>query len=169
MNKSQRQRIIVFVGHPVEQDISECENLGKRLKRNNVGIDIINFAHPDNVPKLEALIQCANNSENSHFMDVPMGVAMITDVLITSPILQGNDYDAGADVPMANAGAAGANANIADPVASRFAEYGGFNPDMDPEMAMAMKISMDEARANQKADDKAEDDKKPEGDEAQQP
>jgi 26S proteasome regulatory subunit N10 len=144
MNKSQRQRIIVFVGHPIEQDLSECENLGKRLKRNNVAIDVVNFAHPDNVPKLEALVQCANNSDNSHFMDVPIGVAMITDVLITSPILQ---PDAVGDVPMANAGAA----NVAESVVNRFAEYGGYNPDMDPEMAMAMKISMDEARANQKA------------------
>jgi 26S proteasome regulatory subunit N10 len=52
MNKSQRQRIIIFVGHPIQEDLSECENLGKRLKRNNVSIDVINFAHPDNVPKL---------------------------------------------------------------------------------------------------------------------
>ena len=147
MNKSQRQRIIIFVGHPVNEDLSECEKLGKRLKRNNVAIDVINFAHPDNVPKLEALVQCANQ-ENSHFMDVPMGVAMITDVLITSPILQGDN--AGNDVPMGDGGGA---ANLGDPVANRFAEYGGFNPDMDPEMAMAMKISMDEARANQKAAD----------------
>jgi 26S proteasome regulatory subunit N10 len=141
MNKSQRQRIIIFVGHPVNEDLSECENLGKRLKRNNVGIDVINFAHPDNVPKLQALVQCANNSDNSHFMDVPMGVAMITDVLITSPILQGEN----ADVQMAGDGGP---ANIADPVANRFAEYGGYNPDMDPEMANAMKISMEEYRAN---------------------
>jgi len=150
MNKSQRQRIIIFVGHPIDEDLSECENLGKRLKRNNVGIDVINFAHPDNVPKLQALVQCANNSDNSHFMDVPIGVAMITDVLITSPILQG---DNAGDVQMAGDGAAG---NIAEPVANRFAEYGGYNPDMDPEMANAMKISMEEYRANQKATDKAD-------------
>ena len=67
---------------------------------------MINFAHPDNVPKLEALVQCANNSDNSHFLDVPIGVAMITDVLISSPILQeGNAGDG--DVPMSNQGAAG--------------------------------------------------------------
>ena len=75
-----------------------------------------------------------------------MGVAMITDVLITSPILQGNN----ADVPMA--GESGP-ANLADPIPNRFAEYGGINPDMDPELAMVMKISMAEARANQKANE----------------
>lgn len=117
--------------------------MGKRLKRNNVSIDVINFANPDNVPKLQALVQCANNSDNSHFLDVPIGVAMITDVLITSPILHGED---GGDVPMQ-----GENnpTGIADPVVNRFADYGGINPDMDPELAMAMKVSMEEARANQ--------------------
>ena len=40
-------------------------------------------------------------------------------------------------------------AGIADPVANRFADYGGINPDMDPELAMAMKVSMEEARQNQ--------------------
>ena len=124
------------------EELSECEDLGKRLKRNNVAIDVINFSHPDNVPKLRALVQCANNSDNSHFLDVPIGVAMITDVLITSPILLG---DNAGDVSMQGENNAG---GIADPVANRFADYGGINPDMDPELAMAMKISMDEARAN---------------------
>jgi len=40
-----------------------CEELGKRLKRNNVNIDIINFANPDNVPKLQKMIEAANNSD----------------------------------------------------------------------------------------------------------
>ena len=88
-------------------------------------------------------------------MDVPMGVAMITDVLITSPILQG---DNAGDAPMGDGGAG----NIADPVVNRFAEYGGFNPDMDPEWAIAMKISMEENRAaNQKAAEKAEEPQQP--------
>ena len=60
---------------------------------------MINFANPDNVPKLQALVESANKSDNSHFLDVPLGVSMITDVLFTSPILQGEDFGgaAGAD------------------------------------------------------------------------
>lgn len=61
------------------------------MKRNNVSLDIINFSNPENVPKLEALIKTCNNSNNSHFMDVPMGIGMITDVLFNSPILHGDD------------------------------------------------------------------------------
>lgn len=91
MNKNQRQRIIAFCGHPLSESIEQCEDIGKRLKRNNVAIDVINFSHPENVPKITALVNAANNSSNSHFMDVPSGISMITDVLFTSPILNGDD------------------------------------------------------------------------------
>lgn len=57
------------------------------MKRNNVAIDVINFAHPENLPKLEAFVRAANNTGNSHLLDVPLGVSMITDVLIASPII----------------------------------------------------------------------------------
>ena len=152
MNKNQRQRIIIFVGHPVEEDEDACEELGKRLKRNNVNIDIINFANPDNVPKLQALINAANNSDNSHFLDVPIGVSMITDVLFTSPILHGDDVAAGIGGGMPADGSAGMVVDgPGGPVAGggQFAEFGGINPDMDPELAMALKVSMEEERARQ--------------------
>ena len=42
----------------------------------------------------------------------------------------------------------GEAAGISDPIPNRFADYGGINPDMDPELAMAMKVSMEEARRN---------------------
>jgi hypothetical protein len=32
---------------------------------------VINFSNPDNVPKLEAIVTTCNNSNNSHFQDVP--------------------------------------------------------------------------------------------------
>jgi len=141
MNKQQRQRIVVFVGHPVEEELSECETLGKRLKRNNVAIDVINFANADNVPKLEALVQCANKSDNCHFLDVPIGSSMIIDVLATSPILLGDDAAEGM------AGDMGAGAGAGGVPGGQFAETGGINPELDPELAEAMRISMQEANA----------------------
>ena len=71
--------------------MAACEDLGKRLKRNNVAIDVINFANPDNVSKLEALVNACDNSSNSHFLDVPLGISMITAILFTSPILHGDE------------------------------------------------------------------------------
>ena len=104
-NKAQRQRIIVFVGHPLTGTEEDFEDVGMRLKKNNVSIDVINFAHPDNVSidvinfahpdnvsRLQTLITAANqgseDAPSCHFLDVPQGVTHITDVMITSPILQ---------------------------------------------------------------------------------
>jgi len=78
---------------------------------------------------------------------------MITDVLFTSPILHGDDAGgAGGHVP-----ADGSAGMVVDgpggPAAGggQFAEFGGINPDMDPELAMALKVSMEEERARQGA------------------
>jgi hypothetical protein len=150
MNKQQRQRIVVFVGHPVEEELSECETLGKRLKRNNVAIDVINFANVENVPKLEALVQCANNGDNCHFLDVPIGSSMIIDVLATSPILLGDDAGDGMAADMG----AGAGADAGVP-GGQFAETGGINPELDPELAEAMRISMQEANATARVQEAA--------------
>jgi 26S proteasome regulatory subunit N10 len=112
-NKSQRQRVILFVGHPLKEQESDFEELGVRMKRNNVAIDVINFAHPENVPKLQALVNAANNNNNSHFLDVPLGVSMITDVLIASPIVNESMDDmggAGAANVGGGAGVGGASA-----------------------------------------------------------
>lgn len=117
------------------------------MKRNNVAIDVINFAHPENVPKLQAMITAANSNGNSHFLDVPLGVSMITDVLIASPII--NEGMEGGDAVMGGVGAgAGAGAG-----ASQFADFGGIDPNLDPELAMALRISLEEERNRQRPAD----------------
>ncbi len=117
------------------------------MKRNNVAVDVINFAHPENVPKLQALVNAANSSGNCHFLDVPLGVAMITDVLIASPIINQQDENVGAGPAGANIGGGAAAGGIQAP--SQFAEYGGIDPNLDPELAMALRISLEEERARQ--------------------
>jgi len=143
-NKSQRQRIIIFVGHPLQEDEATFEELGVRMKRNNVAVDVINFAHPENEAKLRAMVTAANSNGNSHFLDVPMGVSMITDVLIASPIINEGMDTGMADVSGGNAGGAGVPA-----APTRFEEFGGIDPNLDPELAMALRISMEEERARQ--------------------
>ena len=97
--------MIIFVGHPLKEEEAEFEELGVRMKRNNVAIDVINFAHPENIPKLQALVNAANSNGNSHLLDVPLGVTMITDVLIASPIIN-SDMEDGAGAGQANVGGA---------------------------------------------------------------
>lgn len=137
---------------PLNEDEALFEELGQRLKVNSVAIDIINFAHPENVPKLAALVSAANQSGTSHFLDVPLGIASITDVLISSPIVMGDemgDGGAGASGAGEGAGAGGAGAGASRPAGSQFAEYGGVDPSLDPELAMALRISLEEERARQ--------------------
>lgn len=73
---------------------------------------------------------------------------MITDVLIASPIINVEEEGmGGAGAAGAGAGAAGVGAG--GPGASQFAEYGGIDPNLDPELAMALRISLEEERARQ--------------------
>jgi 26S proteasome regulatory subunit N10 len=39
-NKNQRQRVILFVGSPLDCDVGELVKLGKLLKKNNVAVDV---------------------------------------------------------------------------------------------------------------------------------
>lgn len=144
-NKAARQRIIVFVGHPIRRGTEEdFEDLGMRLKKNNVSLDVINFANPDNVGRLQAMVNAVNEGQEdgatSHFLDVPQGISHITDVMITSPILQPDPIGAGGD------GGAGAGANSDDPLIAM-----GIDPNLDPELAMAIRLSMEEAKAADQA------------------
>ena len=131
---------------PLKEDESIFEELGVRMKRNNVAIDVINFAHPENVPKLQTFVNATNSNGNSHFLDVPLGVSMITDVLIASPIINVEEEGMGA-AGVGAGGAAGVGAG--GPGASQFSEYGGIDPNLDPELAMALRISLEEERARQ--------------------
>jgi 26S proteasome regulatory subunit N10 len=78
----------------------------------------------------------------SHLIVVPPGVAP-SDALISSPIFQGDDGGL-AQAMAASAGGGGGGAE-----ANPFAEYGGVNPDLDPELAMALRLSAEEARAHE--------------------
>ena len=66
-NKVQSQRIIIFVGSPVTESEKDLEKLAKKMKKNNVAIDIINFGEESvNTSKLEKFNSIINNHDNSH-------------------------------------------------------------------------------------------------------
>jgi len=120
----------------------EYDSIGMLISRQNIAIDLINFAHPENISKLNILLAKANKNNNCHLLDVPIGVAMITDLLISSPII--NEFDEGmASGPADSAAPANVNAG------GQFAEYGGVDPSLDPELAQALRISLEEERAKQ--------------------
>lgn len=64
-NKNGSQRIIVFVGSPLVEEIKVLQKIGKQLKKNNVSIDVISFGElDDNSEKLAEFINCASSNDN---------------------------------------------------------------------------------------------------------
>lgn len=129
-NKNQQQRIIVFVGSPLKADKEELVRLGKRLKKNNVAVDIVNFGEEaENAEKLEAFISAVNSNDNrcicsldsflfivSHLVTVPSGPHILSDLLLSSPIITGSSE--GGEAPLVGS------------------EFGGVDPNLDPELAL---------------------------------
>jgi 26S proteasome regulatory subunit N10 len=138
-NKLQKQRIIVFVASPIEDTSQNLVRLAKKMKKNNISVDIINFGEEShNTSKLEAFIE-AIGQETSHLVTIPPGSYLLSDMLLSSPILMGED---GAPPPGLSAGMGGD--------ASGF-EF-GIDPSLDPELALALRMSLEEENARQQAE-----------------
>lgn len=147
-NNSQRQRIIVFTCSPIADDEKSLIKLAKRMKKNNISVDFIAFGNleSDTKSKLEAFNENVKGGEGSHLIVVPPGPNLLSDVLLTSPILAGEGAGAGGSgggengVAGADGGAGGAGAGAAGGTGYEF----GIDPSVDPELAMALRMSMEE-------------------------
>ena len=135
-NKHQRQRIIIFVGSPLNEDQKELVKLGKKLKKNDVAVDVINFGETtENQEKLEAFIGAVNKNENSNLLTVPPGPHILSDIIISSSICNAGDGGGG------DSGGGGA--------AMDFGGGGGGAGGFDADLAMALRISAEEERQRQ--------------------
>lgn len=138
-NKNGGQRIVAFVGSPVQEPVEILTKIAKQLKKNNVAVDVISIGEvEENQTKLTAFVDAVSSNENSHLINVPPGVAP-ADALLSSPLMQDSPY-----AGMASAGAAAAPGGSAN-----FDEFGGIDPSLDPELAMAIRVSTEEARAQE--------------------
>ncbi|CAK8540020.1 unnamed protein product [Lathyrus sativus] len=142
-NKKQQQRIIVFAGSPVNHEKKMLEMIGRKLKKNSVALDIVNFGEVDEAKteKLDSLLAAVNNNDSSHIVHVPAGPSALSDVLISTPIFTG-DGEGGSGFAAAAAAAAAGGASGYD---------FGVDPNLDPELALALRVSMEEERARQEA------------------
>ena len=53
----------MFVASPVQDQLEKLQDLGKKLKKNNVALDVVNISdHYENLDKLKALVNAANNN-----------------------------------------------------------------------------------------------------------
>ncbi|GAB4848456.1 proteasome regulatory particle base subunit rpn10 [Ancistrocladus abbreviatus] len=142
-NKKQLQRIIVFAGSPVKHDKKVLEMIGRKLKKNSVALDVVDFGEDEDgkTEKLEALGAAVNNNDSSHLVHVPPGPNALSDVLISTPIFTG-DGEGGSGFAAAAAAAAAGGVTGFD---------FGVDPNLDPELALALRVSMEEERARQEA------------------
>lgn len=64
-NKNQHQRVVLFVGSPLEADEKTLVNAGKQLRKNGIAVDVVNFGEEEaNTSLLEAFVAAVNNSDN---------------------------------------------------------------------------------------------------------
>lgn len=145
-NKNQRQRIIVFVGSPLESPSLSQDalvKLAKKMKKNNVAIDIVSFGDASGFDeRLQAMIENVNSSDNSRFISVPAGAGLMSDHIVSAGLLSEDSPGGGpAAGPSgtANAGSGGDEDGF------------GVDPNLDPELAMALRMSLEEERARQAA------------------
>ncbi|KAJ1835919.1 proteasome regulatory particle base subunit rpn10 [Coemansia sp. RSA 2711] len=131
-NKHQKQRIVTFAASPIDTDEKTLVKLGKKLKKNGVSIDVVNFGeHTANEQKLAAFVEAANNNDTSHLLSIPPGPHVLSEQIRASPIVGGGS-GAGAD------GAEGGDFEF------------GVDPDMDPELALALRMSLQEEEERQR-------------------
>jgi 26S proteasome regulatory subunit N10 len=157
-NKNGAQRIVLFVGTPVTADARALQKAGRALKKNNIAIDVVALGElEENEAKLRELVDAANGSSGGgdgqartcHLVTIPPGGGvLVSDVLASSPILGQGAFAASAAAASmsmgAGVGAVGGGGGMND-----FAEYGGVDPSLDPELAMALRVSMEEERLRQ--------------------
>ncbi|KAJ5625370.1 26S proteasome non-ATPase regulatory subunit [Penicillium lagena] len=135
--KSQRQRIVVFSCSPIEEDEKTLVKLAKKMKKNNVSIDVVAFGdlESDQTKKLEAFVDNVKSGDGSHLAIIPPGPHLLSEELQMTPILAGEGGGAGAG----EGGEGG--------------EAGGFGfedaAENDPELAFALRLSLEEEKNRQ--------------------
>ncbi|RSL49848.1 hypothetical protein CEP53_009009 [Fusarium sp. AF-6] len=137
-NRSQKQRIIVFVCSPIEESEKELTTLAKKMKKANVTIDFVLFGDLDDdttQKKLQLFVDTVKTSEGSHLVVIPPSAKLLSDQLISTPILLGENAGGSGGA----GGAGGSNEEF---------EF-GFDPAMEPELALALRMSMEEEKARQ--------------------
>jgi len=146
-NKSQRQRVVVLICSDLDQKFGdpndnekELVKLAKKCKKNNVSVDFVAFgdAVATNTQSiLERFVEAVGGSsgEGNYLAVIPPGPGLLSDSLITTPIVSmGGDGGAG------GSGMEGVETGGGSSGGFEF----GVDPSADPELAMALRMSMEE-------------------------
>jgi 26S proteasome regulatory subunit N10 len=147
-NKSQKQRIVMFNCSPIEEDEKNLVKLAKKMKKSGISIDIIAFGElsDDTTRKLQAFSDNVQSAEGSYLATIPPSANLLSDSLITTPIVGGE----GASNTAGDSGSGGGGGG---PSGGNDFEF-GVDPSVDPELALALRMSFEEEKARQEKDKK---------------
>lgn len=136
--KNHKPRVVLFLASPIQVEQAEFIKLAKRLKKEKVNIDIVNFGEEEaNRELLNEFVTTINGKEGtgSHLISIA-APTNLADALLQSPVVQGED---GSGLP------------------AGFGPGYQYGMEDDPELAMALRISMEEQRLKQEAEVKKSD------------
>ncbi|KAG8348038.1 proteasome regulatory non-ATP-ase subunit 10 [Trypanosoma vivax] len=119
------KRIVAFVGSPLAETSEELSELARKLRKDDVAVDIVNVGVEANVLRLTKFVEQLNKNGNSRFLNAPARVPLL-DQLMSSPILIQTDIGSGAH--------------------GQQSDHQGFevDPSADPELARAILMSLEE-------------------------
>lgn len=117
------------------------------MKKSGISIDIISFGElgEETTHKLEKFSENVQSAEGSHLAVIQPSSNLLSDSLVTTPILGGDGSSGGA----ASGGATGEGG---DAGGNSF-EF-GVDPSVDPELALALRMSFEEEKARQEKEKK---------------
>lgn len=138
----------MFTCSPIKEEEKELVKLSKRMKKTGISVDIIAFGElgEETTRKLEKFSEACQSAEGSHLAIIQPSSNLLSDSLVTTPILGGDGSTGGA-------GAAGAGGEGGDTGGNAF-EF-GVDPSVDPELALALRMSYEEEKARQEKEKKA--------------
>ncbi|ORC86641.1 proteasome regulatory non-ATPase subunit [Trypanosoma theileri] len=131
-NPRAERRIVAFIGTPLTETDEELDILARKLRKDDVSVDVVGIGVESNVPRLAAFVEKLSKRGNSHFLNVSVSTNL-TDSLMSSPIFLGSD--------------------AVESAAEGHNEFQGFgiDPSTDPELAMAIRMSLEEEQQRQAA------------------
>ena len=129
---------------PIADEQKELVQLAKKMKKGNTTVDFVLFGEledEETQKKLEAFNDAVKSNEGSHLAVFPPSSKLLGDQLVSSPILLGDNADAGGG---GEGGAGGEEFEF------------GIDPSLEPELALALRMSMEEEKARQERKAKEE-------------
>lgn len=136
-NPRSEKRIVIFVGSPIRESEKDLESLAKKLRKDDVAVDVVSFGVPENVDLLSGFVSKVNKQENSFFIHVQEG-SNLTAVLMDTRVFTGPDV-----IPTGESG----GVTMPGGPGMGFA----VDPNADPDLQMALRLSMEEEWQRQAA------------------